>query len=395
MQNSQFFEENRKKLSNSVENHFIILAANSMLQSSADVAYSFRQDSNFWYLTGIDEPDLVLIIDTEKGEPTLLLPEQNEYQKEWEGENKESELRRLSGITKFDSIGSLKKRLQNARRRKLKIGYQKPLEEIVQPFGFYSNPARRKLETVVKKVVTEPQDIRTHIAKLRQVKQTEEVEAIQTAVNATAVTLKKVKQRIDSFETEKDLERAISAGFFANGTDGHAYEPIVASGKNAAIIHYQKNNAAINKNELLLLDVGALYNKYAADISRTWAVGRPSQRHVDVFSAVLATHNQALALLKPGMTIREFHNKVEVIAAKENKKIGVHVERYPHLISHYLGLDVHDAGDYDAPLEDGVVLTVEPGIYLAREGIGVRIEDNVLITKNGIHILSESIPKEL
>lgn len=393
--NGAFFTNNRKKLASKLPNSIIVVSAHSSVQFSADIPYPFRQDSNFWYLCGINEPDLVLLINTSSGHTKILLPEQNDYQVEWDGENKSDEFTKISGITHFGNIKNLRSELKAAKKKGLKIGYLAPLPEIVEPYGFYANPARRRVESVIKEVEPKPTDIRADIARMRQVKQSSEITLIKRAIDITAAGLDHVKTNLGSCETEKDIERALSAQFYIHGGDGHGFEPIIASGKNAATIHYMKNNSKIHNNSMLLLDVGAQSGGYAADISRVWSVGTPSKRQREVYETLLDIQNTALTILKPGVTIREFQEKVESYAFKKQEEIGVKKERYPHGISHFLGFDVHDAGDYEMPLADGMVLTVEPGIYLPKEGIGVRIEDDVLITKNGITVLSENIPKHL
>lgn len=389
------FFKNRERLSAAKPGFMLVIAAHSSVQFSADIPYPFRQDSNFWYLCGINEPDLVLLINTLSGHTKILLPEQNDYQVEWDGENKSGEFTKISGITHFGNIKDLRSELKTAKKQGLKIGYLAPLPEIVEPYGFYANPARRRVESVIKEIEPDPTDIRVEIARLRQVKQPSEIALIKRAIDITAAGLDHVKTNLGRYETEKDIERALSAQFYIHGGDGHGFEPIIASGKNAATIHHTKNNGKIQSDSLLLLDVGANSEGYSADISRVWSVGTPTKRQREVYDVILDIQNTALTMVKPGITIREYQEKVESYAFKKQEKIGVKKDRYPHGISHFLGFDVHDAGDYDIPLADGMVLTVEPGIYLPKEGIGVRIEDDVLITKNGITVLSENIPKQL
>lgn len=389
------FQNNRSKLAGKLKNHLLVIPAHSSMQYSADVPYPFRQDSNFWYLTGINEPDLVLLIDTSNGDERLLLPAQNDYQKEWDGENETLTFKKVSGIQQYDSLESLKTHLKSAQKRHVTIGYLAPLPEIVQPYGFYANPSRRRILQTIQEVEPEPTDVRGTIARLRQIKQPQEITAIQKAIDITAEALADVKARLSIFKTEKEIERALTIGFYGSEGDGHAFEPIIASGKNAATIHYKKNDAALEGHSLLLLDVGARFSGYAADISRVWAVGSPSDRQLEVYETLADIQQKALTMLKPGITVREFQKKVEDYAHKKQAAIGIHHDDYPHGVSHFLGFDVHDAGDYELPLSDGMVVTVEPGIYLPDEGIGVRIEDDVLITKSGTTVLSKAIPKSL
>lgn len=375
--------------------HLLVVPAHSLLQKSSDVCYTFRQDSSFWYLTGSNEPDQVLLLETDTGEATLLLPELNDYQKVWDGDHDVAALKEATGISTFGSVKSLRSKLKKAKTQGLRIGYLPALADIVEPYGFYANPARKRTAKIVLSVDTDAVDIRLDIARLRQIKRQEELKAIQKAIAITGSTLEGVKKRLQRLRSEKSLEFMITAGFYARGGDGHAYEPIIASGKNASIIHYQKNNAQLIRNELLLLDVGASYAHYAADITRTWALGAVSNRQREVYQAVLEIQSKAFDSLKPGVHLRDYQKEMEQFAFTVQRAIGIHQEQYPHGFSHFLGLDVHDAGDYEQPLQPGMILTVEPGIYLPEENIGVRIEDNVLVTDTGIRILSEAIPRQL
>ena len=394
---AEFFENNRKKLSKELPNSLILISANSILQKSADTPFPFRQDSNFWYLTGISEPDLILVIDTSLNRTIILMPTLNDYQKEWDGDFDIENLSKLSGIKDFESQVSLTSLLKKTVVNKQNIAYLKPLDEYVQPYGFYSNPARRKLSEKILRVTKQPIDIRLEIARLRQVKQPVELEAIRQAIDVTGKSIEEVKLKLSSFHNESDINNQLTAGFYSRGAEGHGYEPIIASGANAAIIHYKKNNNIIVKNSFLLLDVGAQVDGYSADISRTWAVGKVSAREKQVHDAVMTLQNDAFLMLKPGVMLRDFQEQMEKKAKQSLKKLRSKYsnEKYPHGFSHFLGLDVHDAGDYESPLIENSVITIEPGIYLRDEGIGVRIEDNLLITKTGIEILSKNIPRSL
>lgn len=392
---SDFFIQNRAKFAESVPDALICIPAHCALQESADLTFPFRQDSNFWYLTGLQEPDLLLVINSAEHTSTLFLPEQNDYQKEWDGVRDTSSLQKQSGITDFRSRSEIIGVLRKAQKIGLKIAYLQPLAERVEPYGFYANPARRLLESDLKLVEPQPLDVRVNLARLRQVKQAIEIKAITRAIDVTATTLADVKERLGTFKTEKELENAITASFYAQHSEGHAYEPIIAGGRNASIIHYNHNNSPLKKGNLLLLDVGAKYEGYASDISRTWSLGKPSKRQVELYKTVQALQEEAFRALRPGVILREYQKVIESKAKQLFKNVSVVIDTYPHGFSHFLGLDVHDAGVYDEPLQEGCVLTVEPGVYLPNENIGIRIEDNVLITKNGIKNLSEHIPKVL
>jgi Xaa-Pro aminopeptidase len=391
-----FFRKNRQRLVHAIPDSLVLIPANCLLQESADLAYSFRQDSNFWYLTGLQNPDLLLVIDTKKNESVVLVPSRNDYQIEWEGEVLHDEYVAVSGVERVCERAEIVQIVEGAKKRNLHICYLEPLADRVEPYGFYSNPARRLLESELRTLRVEPKDVRLELARLRQQKQPEEIEAIKEAIRITGESLAVVKKRLAEFKTEKELERAITAEFYARGADGHAYQPIVASGKNAAVIHYEANpRNHIESDAMLLLDVGAKVQGYAADISRTWAIGHVSDRQKAVFAATIRLQDTAFTLLRSGVIMKEYQETMEHEAAKAIKKLGCVKKKYPHGFSHFLGLDVHDAGDYQKPLSAGSIITVEPGLYFPDEAVGVRIEDDVLITPDGIENLSEMIPRTL
>jgi Xaa-Pro aminopeptidase len=395
---SDFFARNRERLTESLPHHLIVIPAHCLLQMSADQNYPFKQDNSFWYLTGINEPELVVCIDTELQKTFMFLPDQSEFHTEWDGAYDVAEIKKISGIENIEPMAKLTDYIANAHEEKKQIGYLEPLPDKVEPYGFYSNPSRRNLAEIIKTIVSEPKDIRIDLARLRQVKQPVEIEAIRSAIDITAKALEQVQEYIKSNKgqeiNEKSIENILSKNFIETG--GHAYEPIVASGKNAATIHYMKNSAPVEQNTFLLLDVGAKVMGYSADISRTWFVGNNiTNRHKQFYAAVQDIQEYAFGLLGPGVILKEYQELVEVFAFKIFNKLGIEMERYPHGFSHFLGLDTHDAGDYNSPLVENSVITVEPGIYLPEEGFGIRIEDDVLITKTGIEVMSKQIPSNL
>ncbi len=395
---SDFFVNNRRRLKQLLPGSVVFIAAHSEVQYSADQAFPFRQDSNFWYLTGVNQPDCVLVLDCDSGAATMLLPGQNDYQKEWDGEYQTAEWQKTSAIKNYDSIRNIDKYIKAAAQKDQKIGYLEPSPERIEPYGFYANPARQILKKHLQTRAVDADklvDVRMELAQLRQHKQPEEIAAIQRAIQVTAKSLASVKKQLKNYSTEKQIERAITSQFYHRGSDGHAYQPIIASGQNASIIHYSRNDHNVENNQLLLLDVGARVDGYAADISRTWAVGRVSKRHKELYQVVVDLQQQAFDLLKPGVILRDYQQKMERKAKDLLKLHGVEIDSYWHGFSHFLGLDVHDAGLYHQPLQPGSVLTVEPGVYLPKEKIGIRVEDNILITENGYKNLSDSIPTML
>ncbi len=397
----EFFYGNRRKLCLALPDHLLVISAHSALQYSADISYPFRQDSNFWYLSGISEPDLLLLINTATNGSTLLIPERNDYQNEWDGAYNLKDLKNTSGVDEISFKSEFTQLLKTAVYNKQKIGYIPAPPERIEPYGFYANPSRSLLEKELREVCRDEDlvDIRLPIARLRQVKQSIEISAIKKAIAITGQTLKVVKGNLKNYTNEKEIERDLTVNFFKNGGDGHAYDPIVASGKNASTIHYLNNNKNLQESDLLLLDVGTKINGYAADISRTWSTNpkKTTKRQRELYQACMDIQEKGFSLLGPGILLKDFQKELEEYAQTIFKKLKCSMagKQFPHGFSHFLGFDVHDAGDYMMPLQPGTVLTLEPGIYLQDEGIGIRIEDDVLITEKGIENLSKSIPKLL
>lgn len=398
-----FFAGNRQRLQSETGSELIVLAASGLLQRSADTTFPFRQDSNFWYLTGINEPDFVLVIN---GTGTFLIaPKRSEHRDQWDGALDIKGMKARSGIDEVLEHHDGWNRLDKLLKKYKKVHTIAPAEAYFEHFGFYANPARaallaelgkhRKLEIV---------DVRKTIARLRQIKQQPEIRAIKEAIRITGKGLNVVQKRLKKYKNEREAVADLTREFIRLGADGHAYQPIVAAGRNAATIHYISNNQDINPGELLLLDVGAEVEGYSADITRTFSISKPTKRQKLVFDAVARVHKAAIRLLKPGVDMKKYEAEVDKIMAAELKKLGLINDEsdkrqlkkyYPHLTSHFLGLDTHDAADYQMPLAPGMVLTVEPGIYIPEENIGVRIEDDVLVTESGVDILSAGLPSSL
>lgn len=400
---TEFFAGNRQRLQEELGANLIVIPANGLLQRSADTTYPFRQDSNFWYLTGVNEPDYVLVMN---GSSTFLIePKRGEHRDQWDGAVDKRGLKKRSGISEIEEHHSGWTRLDQLIKKYRKVHTFTPADAYVEHFGFYTNPARATLLDALKKHrKLELVDIRRTLAQQRQIKQQPELAAIREAIRITGTALGVVRRKIGTYKTEYQVAADITREFIRSGAEGHAYTPIIAGGRNAATIHYVDNNQPITPGELLLLDVGAEVEGYSADITRTYATGSLSRRQRQVYAAVRRVHQAALKLLKPGVQMREYEAKVDAFMATELQKLGLLEDvsdkkklkkYYPHLVSHFLGLDTHDAADYTQPLAPGMVLTVEPGIYIPDENIGIRIEDDVLITETGVEVLSMNIPSEL
>ncbi len=404
---SSFFSGNRERLRQLFTGTApIVITAHGQLQKSTDEAYPFHQERNFWYLTGIDVPDAVLVMD--KGKEYLIVPEREAAREAFDGRIDHAALSRISGIQDVYADKDGWKQLAARLKRVQHVATLGAPQPYVDFWGMYTNPARATLIRRLKEVNADIEllDLRQHLARMRTVKQTVEIEAIQQAIDITLDTLKEIgrPKQLAKYAYEYEIEADLTRGFRRRGADGHAFAPIVASGERACTLHNTDNNAALASGELLVLDVGAGWNRYAADITRTLVLGeQPSRRQEQVYQAVLEAQEYAISLLRPGVVLKEYEKQVETFVGEKLRELGLiktiepeAVRAYfPHGTSHFLGLDVHDGGDYDHPLEAGVVLTVEPGIYIPEESIGVRIEDNVVITPEGCEVLSARLPREL
>ena len=392
---ASFYSRNRQNLQNAVgAKGPIVIPAAGLLQKSADTTYQFRQDSNFWYLTGVDDADIVLVIDAE--ETYLILPPRNEIQVLFDGVVERTELTKNSGIVSIYDATEGWKKLKSAAKRAGSVASVGAPPVYVQVYGFYTNPARTRLISRLKRAVRGlvVHDIRPELARLRAIKQKPEIELLNQVVDVTLDTLDELAVRLPSMRYEYEAAAFVTHEFHRQGYE-HGYEPIVASGGNACTVHYIANNSPIDASSYLLLDVGAQASYYTADITRVLHPGRPSRRQYDVLAAVKDVQSYAMSLLRPGVTLGGYEEQVEEYMGKKLIELGLieAVDRksvrqyFPYLTSHFLGVDVHDVGDRQAPLEAGMTLTVEPGIHIPEEGIAVRLEDDVVITKNGIDVL--------
>ena len=401
---ADFYAANRQRLRSLFQGTApIVLTASARLQKGIDESF-FRQDGNFRYLTGLTDPDLILVLD--KDREYLILPEQSQYELDFHGAINAEVYTQISGIqTVYDAKSGWKK--LGSRLKKVKhIATLAPPPAYVEVYGFFTNPARTHLLERIKTYNEQVEllDLRQHFAVMRMVKQEPELQAINRAIDVTITTLKSVKRKLQKYSYEYQIEADITHGYRWKGSEGHAFDPIVAGGKNAAIIHSMKNESSLDPKGLVLLDVGAQVAGYAADISRTYSMsGNPTKRQRQVYDAVIEVQKYATDLLKPGVIIRDNEKLVEQFMGEKLRSLGLiknvehdEIRRYfPHATSHHMGIDVHDVADYERPLEPNMVLTVEPGIYIPEESIGVRIEDDVLITSAGTMSLTEKLSRDL
>ena len=383
----------------------IVLTGNGLLQRGGDSAYSFSQDASFWYLTGLDEPDITLVMDRYK--EYLIVPGRSASREAFDGKVKTEELSRRSGITTvYDDQEGWK--VLSSRLKKVKhVATLAVSPAYATHYGLYTNPARGVLSARLKEPnpALELLDLGPHLTRMRMIKQAPELAAIKAAIDITVASFKEATSpaRLKKYAYEYELEAAITWGMRKRGAAGHAFAPIVAGGQRATTLHNTDNNAVLSADELIVVDIGAEVEHYAADITRTIGLKTVSRRQRAVHEAVQEIQQQAFGLLQPGIMMKDYEQKIVQLTGEKLRELGLIKSitpkgvryYYPHATSHFLGLNVHDVGDYDHPLDPGIVMTVEPGIYIPEEGIGVRIEDDVLITGKGIKILSDKLSRQL
>jgi Xaa-Pro aminopeptidase len=365
---------------------------------------------SFRYLTGLDEPRGALLLapdgvrvgvgrqhpgpDYVRGRmvrQVLFLPPADPLRARW-GEDAAATLDSVDadvlGVDAVLAEGSLDGLLTSALGSDGTLHYVRAtaaaLRERPDPDAAFVERVRRDLFGV--RVV----DATPRVHALRTVKDEAEVAAIGRSIDVTAAAIGRAMSAVRAGMREFELEAVITGTYRAHGA-GHAFDPIVAAGANAMLLHYGENTGPIDAGALVLVDTGACLDGYAADVTRTFPVdGRFSDRQREVYEAVLRAQEAVIASCRPGALIADLHARAfEVV---DDAGFGDH---FPHGTCHHLGLETHDAGDVHVPLQAGAVITVEPGAYLAEEGIGVRIEDDVLITPDGCQVLSAAIPKSV
>ncbi len=398
--NQSFYKNNRKALRSLVgEDGLIVISANGRVQSSLDGTLPFRQDSNFWYLAGVDVPSCTLVMSGE--EEYLILPPTNQTVSLFEGFIDKDSLKETSGISEVLAYDEGWKRLSPDLLSSKKVGILKPAKNYIETLNVFTNPARQFLMEKISRINRDLKfdDISVKLATLRAIKSPEEIQTIQKAIDYTIELFIMLRKNLGMYKNEKEAFTEAQHFAVKNGLD-FGYDPIIASGKNALILHYSDNNAKLANTTLF--DIGLRYQHYTADITRTM-VNKPTKRFLQVYRAVENIYDFCASELRPGVSVVEYEKKVEGFVCEELIKLGLIKSAskedirkyYPHATSHFLGLDVHDVGDYKGRLRPGMVLTVEPGLYIADEGIGIRLEDNFLITKEANQNLSVRLPRRL
>lgn len=393
---ARFHIANRKAFAKAVGDSAVAVIDTAGPLARGDLEYPYRPDPNFFYLTGIAEPEAVLVIVPGHSNPgareLLFISGTSEHVGLWEGERLTPEAAaKISGIKTVLPLSELDfylgRLLQNFQTVYLNA------DEALGP-GPNTPAARRARAWRESLPLHQLCSALPALGRQRIIKDPVEIDQIRRAVAVTAAGLGAAWRILKPGRHEYELEAEIAGEFIRLGSD-HSFSPIVAAGQHATIIHYMKNAGRVGTRDLVLFDVGGLSNFYAADISRTVpASGKFTDRQRAVYEAVLRAQTAGIKACKPGATILSADEHMRTVLTEEVKKLGLKGslhDYYPH-ISHHLGLDVHDTGDPRTKLAPGMVVTCEPGLYLREEGIGVRLEDDIVITESGNEVLSAGIP---
>lgn len=362
-------------------------------QHSFRLSYRFKQNNNVLYLTGLIEPDSVVVLQDDK--TILFRTPEDEHQLVWEGpKTSEEDLRQHFGFTEIHDLQKLKDYLEQVKSRKIHINSSP--NDCVDVKGMLDTPLS---------------DLNPALHKLRSVKSAAEISIMRRGCMVAAMTFEKIMS--SKYEYEKDVETAMWSEMRRLGAHEMSYVPVIAGGPRACIIHYTRNDQKLRQDELLLVDAGALTNNYCSDITRTWPVGgKYSAGHVELYQAVLNVQSLIIQVMQSqkNYSLLDLHSISHYAMIEELKRLGFAkpekcVEKlYPHSIGHHLGMDLHDCPTipYEMELQAGMIVTVEPGLYIPDSveypekyrGIGVRIEDDVLIEDDGISVLTLAAPKD-
>jgi Xaa-Pro aminopeptidase len=397
---ASFFSENRKKLGEELKGGLVVLTAFSKMQRTPDDAYKFEQEANFWYLTGIDEADWHMIYDGTRGKSWLVRPDIDPRLVTFNGQLSDKDAMAISGISEVISKDDMLTLLRQLKRSH-DLVYTLNQPKDIKRYGFVANPAQAKMTELLDRNFQKVLDCRRELVRMRAIKQPIEVTEIKKSIAITKNALEQIQNNLSSYKYEYEIEADITHSFIKSGAK-HGYDPIVASGKNACTLHYGKNQAKLQKGKPLLIDVGAKGGMYSADITRTYSIGPPNKRTTEVYNAVLSAQENIISSLRPTLSLQDLQHIVEKEMSIAIQSLGLanddaltKLPRYfPHAIGHGLGIDIHESLGYDS-LQEGMILTIEPGIYIPDESIGVRIEDDILITKKGHTNLSARIAKDL
>jgi len=397
---SAMFCEHRKKLRNALNSkNPIIITGYTSMQLAGDMAVPFIQQADFFWLTGISEPGWQLLLLEEE---YLVRPYISPSELLFDGGMLDHEAAKVSGVHTIITADVAKNLLKDQQKAGITKVYAGGYDAPYLKDSFTINPAAVIAQRTLKRKFQNVEDIRPLLVRLRATKDENEHAYIRKAIAITTKGFNSVRDTLaDLVQYEYEVEASLGYTFRMNGAEGYAYEPIVAAGANALTLHYTRNNNPLPKNGLLLIDAAARVGGYCADITRTYAIGTPTAREVAVHAAVEKAHFAIINLIKPGLALSEYQDKSDEIMKEALRSLGLlkkpedYRKYFPHAISHGLGIDVHESFGGYTEFMPGMVLTVEPGIYIPEEGIGVRIEDDILVTETGNENLSGDLPTGL
>ena len=412
--NSLFKRNRRSLLDNIAENDIAIFNSNDIMPTNADGLMPFKQNSDLFWLSGVDQEESILLIypgnKNKEEKEILFLKETSDLIAIWEGAKLSKEqAHKVSGIKSVFWLDEFEKKLEDLLgqcdsiylNRNMHSRSASKVETRDSRFRkmFEKNYSNKKIKEVA-----------PIMHQLRSIKSKEEIDLIQHACNITEKGFKKILGIIKPGIMEYEVEAEIINEFLKNRASGFAYSPILGSARNSCVLHYTANNQKCKKGDVLLMDFGAEYANYASDMTRTVPVsGRFTKRQKKVYNSVLRVMREAIKMLRPGTNFQRYNKEVGKIMEYELIKLGLltkhdiqkqdlknpaYKKYFMHGTSHFLGLDVHDVGDFEQPMREGMVFTCEPGIYILEENLGVRLENDILITKNGPDDLMKSIPIE-
>lgn len=415
--NSQLFTNNRKRLIKALKPGSVaVFNANDIMPTNADGTMRFRQNSDLFYLTGVDQEESILVIcpdyPDKKLREVLFLRETNEQIAIWEGHKlTKAEAREVTGIetilwtSDFHRVFNTMMVMGGVENVYLNTNEHYRAEVRVE-----SRDSRFIKACKERYPLHKYERVAPIMSALRAIKSKYEIEQMQKACNITEKAFRRVLKFVKPGVKEYEIEAEFIHEFIRNGSRGFAYEPIIASGANACVLHYIENTSICKAGEVILLDVGAEYANYNADMTRVIPVsGKFTKRQKDVYNAVLRVKRAAYQLLRPGTMYFDYHKEVQKVMEGELLKLKlidktdiknqhpdkpVVMKYFMHGTGHHLGLDVHDTGNMFSKMREGMVWTVEPGIYIKEEGLGIRLENNVVITKTGLQDLMKNIPIE-
>lgn len=409
---NQLFIENRKKFSNKLnKNTLAIFNSNDIMPTNADGTMPFRQNNDLFWLSGVDQEESVLVIypDNNEEKEILFLKETNEHIAIWEGAKlTKEETLNVSGISTVYWLIEMEEKLEELINKCDGIYLNKNIHSRSASEVETRDDRFRKM--IYEKYNKEILEVAPIMHELRSIKSETEISLLQHACNITEKGVRRILPFINPGVMEYEIEAELMHEFLRNRSAGFAYQPIIGSGRDSCVLHYIDNNKECKDGDILLMDFGAEYANYASDLTRTVPVnGKFSERQKAVYNSVLHVMKEATNMLRPGTMFKEYNAEIGKIMESELINLGLldkhDVQKqdpknplfrkyFMHGTSHYLGLDVHDVGSFDWPMKEGMVFTCEPGIYILEEELGIRLENDILITSNGPDDLMKNIPIE-